>query len=92
MPRTEPLTTTRAPGHWNITVEQLAQNVLKHYMDSDPTLFESCAAQYEAELESAESPKAARAKKWAELEELVGPAPAAAGGTGAGSGAGAGAA
>ncbi|CAM9774905.1 unnamed protein product [Phaeothamnion confervicola] len=29
-------------GHWNATVEGLAQNVLKMYMDYDPTLYGRC--------------------------------------------------
>ena len=34
-------------GHWNSTVENLAQNVLKHYMETDQALYERCAAEHE---------------------------------------------
>ena len=30
-------------GHWNQTVEGLAQSVLKMYMEMDPTLYDKCA-------------------------------------------------
>jgi len=33
-------------GHWNSTVEGLAQNVLKLYMDYDMTLFDKCSTEY----------------------------------------------
>ena len=32
-----------ARGHWNLTVEGLAQSVLKMYMEMDQTLYDRCA-------------------------------------------------
>lgn len=40
-------------GHWNTTVEGLAQNVLKLYMTYDMSLFDECATNFLAKGESA---------------------------------------
>lgn len=58
-------------GHWNPTVESLAQNVLKHYSDTDAALYESCQEQYERQQELSEQTKAERAKQWEQLEEMA---------------------
>lgn len=54
-------------GHWNATVESLAQNVLKHYMDTDAALFDRCATQYARDQEAAAAAEEDRKAKWAEL-------------------------
>lgn len=51
-------------GHWNSTVESLAQNVLKHYMDTDAALFDKCATQYAKEQEAAAAAEDERRAKW----------------------------
>ena len=33
-------------GHWNATVEGLAQNVLKMYMEYDLALYDRCSTEY----------------------------------------------
>lgn len=51
-------------------MEQLAQNVLKHYMETDPATFEQCAAAYEAD-QAPESHKSVDAKdRWASLDAM----------------------
>mmetsp|Transcript_92616 Transcript_92616/g.224818 ORF Transcript_92616/g.224818 Transcript_92616/m.224818 type:complete len:483 (-) Transcript_92616:123-1571(-) len=51
-------------GHWNSTVESLAQNVLKHYMDTDAALFDKCATQYAKEQEVSAASEEERRAKW----------------------------
>ena len=70
-------------GHWNMTVEQLAQNVLKHYMESDPATFEQCAAAYEAEQERGGVKVVDVRDRWKVIEETS--SGGGAGGAGAGS-------
>ena len=57
-----------ASGHWNTTVETLAANVLKHYQDADPALFDKCAQA--ATEEPTQRAKVATDKKsrWAAVE------------------------
>jgi len=58
-------------GHWNTTVEGLAQNVLKLYMDFDSKLFDTCSNSYE-EKENIEKKKINECeKKWKLLEEMA---------------------
>lgn len=70
-------------GHWNMTVEQLAQNVLKHYMESDPATFEQCAAAYEAEQERGGVKVVDVRDRWKVIEDTS--SGGGAGGAGAGS-------
>lgn len=70
-------------GHWNMTVEQLAQNVLKHYMESDPATFEQCAAAYEAEQERGGVKVVDVRDRWKVIEDTS--SGSGAGGAGAGS-------
>ena len=53
-----------------MTVEQLAQNVLKHYMETDPVTFEQCAAAYEAEQERGQTKEVDVRSRWTEIEAL----------------------
>lgn len=89
-------------GHWNMTVEQLAQNVLKHYMQTDPATFEQCAAAYEADQERGDNTEVDPRERWLDVDALApteddkravaaATTAAAASGSGAGAGAGAGA-
>lgn len=58
-------------GHWNSTVEGLAQNVLKLYMDYDLQLFERCATKYLETEKHAGAKAAAGEEKWKEIEKLA---------------------
>lgn len=58
-------------GHWNSTVEGLAQNVIKLYMDYDIELFDRCSAQYTASEEKEVTKKVEDAEKWAKIEALA---------------------
>jgi serine/threonine-protein phosphatase 2A regulatory subunit B' len=56
-------------GHWNATVEGLAQNVLKMYMEYDLALYDKCTATYFHEEEEAKKRLEALAQKWHEIEQ-----------------------
>ncbi|KAG9408209.1 Serine/threonine-protein phosphatase 2A 56 kDa regulatory subunit delta isoform [Aphanomyces cochlioides] len=58
-------------GHWNTTVEGLAQNVLKLYMDYDMALFDKCAKEYLAKEERVSDKVTAQADKWKKIELLA---------------------
>ncbi|RHY31667.1 hypothetical protein DYB32_003264 [Aphanomyces invadans] len=58
-------------GHWNTTVEGLAQNVLKLYMDYDMALFDKCAKEYLAKEERVVEKVTAQADKWKKIEILA---------------------
>jgi len=55
-------------GHWNGTVEGLAQNVLKLYMDYDMTLFDKCSTEYLKQMEQQEEADTMISKQWEEIE------------------------
>lgn len=55
-------------GHWNATVESLAQNVLKHYMDTDAALFDRCATQYARDQENIAAEDEERRSKWSAIQ------------------------
>jgi len=58
-------------GHWNSTVEGLAQNVLKMYMEYDINLYDKCSSEY-FRLEEERKRKLEQAEqKWAQLEALA---------------------
>jgi len=58
-------------GHWNATVEGLAQNVLKMYMEYDLALYDKCAhANHKAE-EEAKHKITAIANRWNEIEAMA---------------------
>jgi len=58
-------------GHWNATVEGLAQNVLKMYMEYDLVLYDKCTASYFREEEEAKRKLEAIAEKWESFEKLA---------------------
>lgn len=60
-----------AEGHWNPTVESLAKNVLKHYAETDPTLYDNCVAQYERDQGLATQQREERRRQWEQLEEMA---------------------
>jgi serine/threonine-protein phosphatase 2A regulatory subunit B' len=68
-----------ATSHWNPTVSSLAQNVVKHYEDTDPDLAKECAEKAAAQEEAKRVEREERDRKWEELEALVAQASAAAG-------------
>lgn len=58
-------------GHWNATVEGLAQNVLKMYMEYDLALYDKCTAAYFREEEEAKKRLEALQIKWNIIEQLA---------------------
>ena len=58
-------------GHWNATVEGLAQNVLKMYMEYDLALYDKCSAAYQREEEDARNKLEALSEKWSAIEKLA---------------------
>ncbi|KAA0155581.1 hypothetical protein FNF29_01498 [Cafeteria roenbergensis] len=60
-----------ATAHWNPTVSSLAQNVIKHYQDTDPDLARACAkGAVEAEA-ARKAERVERDRRWEELEAMV---------------------
>jgi serine/threonine-protein phosphatase 2A regulatory subunit B' len=58
-------------GHWNATVEGLAQNVLKMYMEYDLVLYDQCTTAYFREEEEAKKKIQAIADRWQAIEEMA---------------------
>merc|ERR1712157_456382 len=58
-------------GHWNATVEGLAQNVLKMYMDYDLALYDKCNTDYFKDEEEAKPKVEALSERWAQIEEMA---------------------
>jgi len=58
-------------GHWNATVEGLAQNVLKMYMEYDLVLYDRCTANYFREEEDAKRKLTALEDRWAAIEAVA---------------------
>lgn len=58
-------------GHWNATVEGLAQNVLKMYMEYDLVLYDKCNAAYFKDEEEAKRKVDAISSRWAQIEEMA---------------------
>jgi hypothetical protein len=54
-----------------LQVETLAQNVLKHYHDANPGLYERCAADSAAEPQQKLAEQEERKSRWAKLESLA---------------------
>lgn len=52
-------------------VETLAQNVLKHYHDANPALYERCAADSAAEPQQKQAELDERRSRWAKLEAIA---------------------
>jgi serine/threonine-protein phosphatase 2A regulatory subunit B' len=62
-------------GHWNTTVEGLAQNVLKLYMDYDMALFDQCSKEYLLNEQAIANKKEERSDQWKQLESLIASTP-----------------
>lgn len=58
-------------GHWNATVEGLAQNVLKMYMEYDLALYDKCTAAYFRDEEEAKKKMEALSDKWNAIEQMA---------------------
>ena len=58
-------------GHWNATVEGLAQNVLKMYMEYDLVLYDSCTKLYFEEEEVAKRKLEVISQKWNSIEKIA---------------------
>jgi len=58
-------------GHWNATVEGLAQNVLKMYMEYDLVLYDKCSAAYFKEEEDKKRKAGSISLKWAIVENMA---------------------
>lgn len=58
-------------GHWNATVEGLAQNVLKMYMEYDLVLYDQCTTAYFKEEEEAKKKIQAIADRWQAIEKMA---------------------
>jgi len=58
-------------GHWNATVEGLAQNVLKMYMEYDLVLYDQCTTAYFKDEEEAKKKIQAIADRWREIEQMA---------------------
>jgi serine/threonine-protein phosphatase 2A regulatory subunit B' len=56
-----------AQGHWNQTVEGLAQSVLKMYMEMDAALYDKCARENADKIRSKELEREAANTKWQSL-------------------------
>jgi len=58
-------------GHWNATVEGLAQNVLKMYMEYDLVLYDRCTASYFRDEEEAKRKLQALEERWTAIENVA---------------------
>jgi serine/threonine-protein phosphatase 2A regulatory subunit B' len=56
-------------GHWNATVEGLAQNVLKMYMEYDLVLYDKCTKAYYREEEEAKRKLEVLEQQWTSVEQ-----------------------
>lgn len=56
-------------GHWNSTVEGLAQNVLKLYMDYDMTFYDKCSTEFLQQEEVRQRQEDDSNRKWDALEK-----------------------
>lgn len=56
-------------GHWNSTVEGLAQNVLKLYMDYDMTFYDKCSTEYLQQEEVRQRKEDDTGRKWEMVEK-----------------------
>ena len=58
-------------GHWNATVEGLAQNVLRMYMEYDQALYDRCQGAHSSEMEEIQRKDDAVRNRWAEIELMA---------------------
>ncbi len=60
-----------ANGHWNQTVESLAQSVLKMYMEMDINLYDRCNREHMDKIRTKDAEREAAAVKWATIKALA---------------------
>lgn len=60
-----------AQGHWNQTVESLAQTVLKMYMELDISLYDRCARDNNEKERLKETQRSASRSKWASITDAA---------------------
>ena len=58
-------------NHWNATVEGLAQNVLKLYMEFDLSLYDRCSTEFHREQERREAQRQESDALWGEVERAA---------------------
>ncbi|KAF8090652.1 hypothetical protein N665_0470s0017 [Sinapis alba] len=58
-------------SHWNQTVKNLTENVLKVLSDTNPELFEECLRKFQEDQQNAEDNKKKNGETWRQLEEIV---------------------
>mmetsp|Transcript_9993 Transcript_9993/g.37779 ORF Transcript_9993/g.37779 Transcript_9993/m.37779 type:complete len:122 (-) Transcript_9993:331-696(-) len=58
-------------NHWNATVEGLAQNVLKMYMEFDLNLYDRCSTEYFRQVEQKEAKRKESDDLWQKVEEVA---------------------
>lgn len=58
-------------GHWNSTVEGLAQNVMKMYMEFDVHLYDRVLSEHSALEAEKKAKQAETERKWAALEQMI---------------------
>lgn len=56
-----------AQGHWNQTVEGLAQSVLKMYMEMDITLYDRCSRENGEKTRLKDAEREAANTKWQQI-------------------------
>lgn len=57
--------------HWNATVNNLSQNVLKIFIDIDPDLVEECGQRHEKQAEERRAQRIRNVEAWSNLEKRV---------------------
>lgn len=60
-----------AQGHWNQTVEMLAQSILKMYSEMDPSLYDKCLREESERKTQLSAKRIAAEKKWKELTDAA---------------------
>jgi len=60
-----------AQGHWNQTVEMLAQSILKMYSEMDPNLYDKCLREESEKNTQRSAKRAAADKKWKEFSDAA---------------------
>lgn len=60
-----------ANGHWNQTVESLAQSVLKMYMEMDINLYDKCNKDYTEKIRSKETDREVANNKWLKIKAMA---------------------
>lgn len=61
----------KSKGHWNATVEGLAQNVLKLYMEYDMALYDKCTNEYTTKEAKQVASISAGKENWKKIEHMA---------------------